>query len=54
MDKSQFVGRDYLKLADYSPDEVLFMLDISADLKGSAQATRSPQILSKLYGSSNI
>ena len=33
MDKSQFVGRDYLKLADYSPDEVLFMVDVSADLK---------------------
>jgi ornithine carbamoyltransferase len=33
MDKSQFVGRDFLKLADFSPDEILFMLDISEDLK---------------------
>jgi ornithine carbamoyltransferase len=33
VDKSRFAGRDYLKLADYSPDEVLYMVDVSADLK---------------------
>lgn len=33
MDKSSFIGRDYLKLADFTPDEVLYMLDVSADLK---------------------
>lgn len=34
MDKSRFSGRDFLKLADFTPDEVLYMLDVSADLKG--------------------
>jgi len=33
MEKSQFIGRDYLKLADYTPDELLYMVDVSADLK---------------------
>ncbi len=33
MDKSQFIGRDYLKLADFSPDELLYMVEVSADLK---------------------
>jgi ornithine carbamoyltransferase len=33
MDKSQFIGRDYLKLADFTPDELLYMVDVSADLK---------------------
>jgi ornithine carbamoyltransferase len=33
MDKSQFVGRDFLKLSDFTPDEVLTMLDVSADFK---------------------
>jgi ornithine carbamoyltransferase len=33
MDKSEFVGRDFLKLADFTPDEVLTMLDVSADFK---------------------
>jgi len=33
MDKTQFIGRDFLKLADYAPDEVLYMIDVSADLK---------------------
>lgn len=33
MDKTPFIGRDFLKLADYAPDEVLYMLDISADFK---------------------
>jgi len=33
MDKAQFIGRDFLKLADFSPDKVLHMLDVSADLK---------------------
>jgi ornithine carbamoyltransferase len=33
MDKSQFVGRDFLRLADFTPDEVVYMIDVSADLK---------------------
>jgi ornithine carbamoyltransferase len=33
MEKSQFIGRDYLKLADFTPDELLYMVDVSADLK---------------------
>jgi hypothetical protein len=28
MDKSQFIGRDYLKLADFSPDELLYMVEV--------------------------
>ncbi len=41
MDKSQFIGRDFLKLADFTPDEVLYMLDVSADLK-ARQKRREP------------
>lgn len=33
MDKSQFIGRDLMKLADYAPDEVVYMIDVSADFK---------------------
>jgi len=33
MDKSNFMGRDFLKLADFTPDEVMFMVDVSADFK---------------------
>lgn len=33
MDKSNFMGRDFLKLADFTPDEVIFMVDVSADFK---------------------
>lgn len=33
MDKSQFVGRDFLKIADFTPDEIVYMLDVSAELK---------------------
>jgi ornithine carbamoyltransferase len=37
MDKSKFVGRDFLKLSDFTPDEVLTMLDVSADFKARLQ-----------------
>jgi ornithine carbamoyltransferase len=37
MDKSRFIGRDFLKLADFTPDEVLTMLDVSADFKARLQ-----------------
>jgi ornithine carbamoyltransferase len=33
MNKNEFIGRDFLKLADFTPDEVLYMLEVSADLK---------------------
>lgn len=33
MDKTQFIGRDFLKLADFTPDELLYLIDVSADLK---------------------
>jgi len=33
MNKSQFIGRDFLKLADFTPDELLYMVDVSADFK---------------------
>jgi ornithine carbamoyltransferase len=37
MDKSRFLGRDFRKLADWTPDEVLYTLDVAADLKARAQ-----------------
>jgi ornithine carbamoyltransferase len=43
MDKSQFIGRDYLKLADFSPDELLYMLDVSADLKARLKRREAHQ-----------
>jgi ornithine carbamoyltransferase len=33
MDKTQFIGRDFLKIADYTSDELLYMIEVSADLK---------------------
>jgi ornithine carbamoyltransferase len=33
MDKTQFIGRDFLKLSDFAPDELFYMLEVSADLK---------------------
>jgi len=43
MDKSQFTGRDFLKLADFTPDEVLYMLDVSADLKARLERREAHQ-----------
>jgi ornithine carbamoyltransferase len=43
MDKSQFTGRDFLKLADFTPDEVLYMLDVSADLKARLKRREAHQ-----------
>jgi ornithine carbamoyltransferase len=43
MDKSQFVGRDFLKLADFAPDEVLYMIDVSADLKARLKRREAHQ-----------
>ena len=37
MDKSEFVGRDFLKLSDFTPDEVLMILDVSADFKARSK-----------------
>jgi ornithine carbamoyltransferase len=34
MDKSRFIGRDFLKLSDFTPDKVLYMIDVSIDFKG--------------------
>lgn len=33
MERSEFTGRDYLTLMDYSPEEISFILATSADLK---------------------
>lgn len=43
MDKSQFIGRDYLKLADFTPDELLYMVDVSADLKARLKRREAHQ-----------
>ena len=43
MDKSQFIGRDFLKLADFSPDELLYMIDVSADLKARLKRREAHQ-----------
>lgn len=43
MDKSQFIGRDFLKLADFAPDEVLHMIDVSADLKARLKRREAHQ-----------
>jgi ornithine carbamoyltransferase len=53
VDKSQFVGRDYLKLADFSPDEIQFMLDVSADLK-ARQKRREPHRFFPNYSAAAI
>jgi ornithine carbamoyltransferase len=44
MEKSQFVGRDFLKIADFSPDEIIYMLDVSADFKAQLKR-REPHAL---------
>ena len=41
MEKGKFVGRYFLKLADFTPDEVLYMVEVSADLK-ALQKNREP------------
>jgi ornithine carbamoyltransferase len=43
MDKSQFIGRDFLKLADFTPDEVLYMIEVSADLKARLKRREAHQ-----------
>ena len=43
MDKSQFIGRDFLKLADFTPDEVLYMIEVSADLKARLKRQEAHQ-----------
>lgn len=43
MDKSQFTGRDLLKLADFAPGEVLHMIDVSADLKARLKRREAHQ-----------
>jgi ornithine carbamoyltransferase len=43
MNKSQFVGRDFLKLADFSPEEVLYMIEVSADLKARLKRREAHQ-----------
>jgi len=37
MQRSDFVGRDYLTLMDYSPQEIRFILETASDLKGQLQ-----------------
>jgi ornithine carbamoyltransferase len=44
MDKSQFIGRDFLKIADFTPDELVYMLDVSADFKARLKR-REPHAL---------
>ncbi|MBR0465075.1 MAG: ornithine carbamoyltransferase, partial [Clostridia bacterium] len=31
-------GRDFLKLLDYTPDEIMYLLDLAADLKAKKKA----------------
>lgn len=44
MEKSKFIGRDFLKLADFSPDEVLYMVEVSADFKARLKRRENHQI----------
>ena len=33
-------GRDFLTLKDYSPEEILYLLDLAADLKEKRHSSR--------------
>jgi ornithine carbamoyltransferase len=53
MDKSQFIGRDFLKIADYTPDEIVYMLDVSADFKARLKR-REPHALFPGYSAAAL
>ena len=53
MDKSQFIGRDFLKIADFTPDEIVYMLDVSADFKARLKR-REPHALFPGYSAAAL
>jgi len=53
MEKTEFIGRDFLKLSDFTPDEVLHMVEVSADFK-KRQHEREPHLIFPGYTAAAI
>jgi ornithine carbamoyltransferase len=53
MDKSQFIGRDLLKIADFTSEEIIYMLDVSADFKARLKR-REPHVLFEGYSAAAL
>jgi ornithine carbamoyltransferase len=45
MKKDTFIGRDFLTLMDFSKDEIVYILDTSADLKGRLRKGEAHDVL---------
>ena len=37
-------GRNFLTLKDFTPEEILYLLDLAADLKAKKKADKVPQM----------
>jgi ornithine carbamoyltransferase len=53
MNKSQFIGRDFLKIADFYPDEIVYMLDVATDFKARLKR-REPHALFAGYSAAAL